>query len=231
MTKQEWQESTDVLPMLRFTASGTSRRKLGLLLHSAIHRHHQLVLDRRSLEAIKLADEHLENPVHPGRIDPILRDAETAIRESPHAPGFAAEHFARFVNDYLLFVTRGTNGDVIGILEWFLRAAMFCWVDSEAHRIESRRQESALLADHLRDIIRNPYTLGWVDPDWKRWNDETIVRFATSIHQTGCYEEMPIFGDALEEAGCDDEQILDHCRADQEHVRGCWVIDLVLGRL
>jgi hypothetical protein len=42
---------------------------------------------------------------------------------------------------------------------------------------------------------------------------------------------MPILADALQDAGCDNEEVLDHCRAaDGVHVRGCWVVDLVLGK-
>ena len=42
---------------------------------------------------------------------------------------------------------------------------------------------------------------------------------------------MPILGDALEEAGCGNEDVLKHCRSDKPHVRGCWVVDFVLGKL
>jgi hypothetical protein len=41
---------------------------------------------------------------------------------------------------------------------------------------------------------------------------------------------MPILADALEDAGCDNADILQHCRGAGEHVRGCWVVDLVLGK-
>jgi hypothetical protein len=44
------------------------------------------------------------------------------------------------------------------------------------------------------------------------------------------FNRMPILGDALEEAGCTNPDILNHCRQPGEHVRGCWVVDLVLSK-
>ena len=44
------------------------------------------------------------------------------------------------------------------------------------------------------------------------------------------FSDMPVLADALEEAGCNDADILGHCRSGGEHVRGCWVIDLLLGK-
>ena len=41
---------------------------------------------------------------------------------------------------------------------------------------------------------------------------------------------MAILADALQEAGCDNTDVLNHCRSDGPHVRGCWVVDLVLGK-
>jgi hypothetical protein len=41
---------------------------------------------------------------------------------------------------------------------------------------------------------------------------------------------MPILADALQDAGCEDEALLSHCRGDSPHVRGCWVVDLLLGK-
>jgi hypothetical protein len=45
------------------------------------------------------------------------------------------------------------------------------------------------------------------------------------------FSAMPILADALQDAGCEDDTILGHCRDPQfTHVRGCWVVDLVLGK-
>jgi len=44
------------------------------------------------------------------------------------------------------------------------------------------------------------------------------------------FSAMPILADALQDAGCDSDDVLNHCRGDGPHVRGCWVVDLVMGK-
>ena len=55
-------------------------------------------------------------------------------------------------------------------------------------------------------------------------------RFAQAIYAERAFDRMPILGDALEDAGCTDAAILQHCRRDGQHVRGCWAIDCILGK-
>lgn len=65
--------------------------------------------------------------------------------------------------------------------------------------------------------------------NWLTWKDATIVKIAKKIYETRAYEDMPILGDALAEAGCQNEKVLAHCLAGN-HVRGCWLLDALLGR-
>src|SRR5262245_4523174 len=58
----------------------------------------------------------------------------------------------------------------------------------------------------------------------------SIQSIAQAIYEEGRFSDMPVLADALEEAGCDDAEFLSHCREPGEHVRGCWVIDLLLGK-
>jgi hypothetical protein len=80
----------------------------------------------------------------------------------------------------------------------------------------------------LRDITGNPIRRITLDP---RWQTETVVALATGIYAERAFDRMPILADALEDAGCDHADILNHCRGDGPHVRGCWVVDLVLGKV
>lgn len=64
----------------------------------------------------------------------------------------------------------------------------------------------------------------------ENWLTPTVVALAVSIFIDSAFDRMPILADALEEAGCDNPDILNHCRGACSHVRGCWVVDLVLGK-
>jgi hypothetical protein len=85
-------------------------------------------------------------------------------------------------------------------------------------------------AEILRDIFGNPFHPVPIDPVWLTWNDGTATKIAQGIYEEKAFDRMPILADALEEAGCTNRDILAHCRSGGEHVRGCWAVDLILGR-
>jgi hypothetical protein len=69
-----------------------------------------------------------------------------------------------------------------------------------------------------------------VDPAWLAWNGGTVAKLAAAIYDGRRSADLPILADALEDAGCADAAILTHCRGGGDHVRGCWVVDLLTGR-
>ena len=64
-------------------------------------------------------------------------------------------------------------------------------------------------------------------PEWKT---DTALSLARQMYESRDFSPMPILADALQDAGCDNEDVLSHCRGPGPHVRGCWVVDLVLGK-
>jgi hypothetical protein len=82
----------------------------------------------------------------------------------------------------------------------------------------------------LRDIFANPFFPVAADPSWLAWNDGAVIRIARDIYARRDFHLLPILADAMEEAGCDNGEILKHCRREEPHVRGCWVLDLVLAK-
>jgi hypothetical protein len=90
--------------------------------------------------------------------------------------------------------------------------------------------EQRAQSDLLRDIFGNPFRPVSLNPDWLTWNDGTVSKLAQAIYDERRYQDLPALADALEEAGCTNADILDHCRRPGEHVRGCWVVDLLLGK-
>jgi hypothetical protein len=84
------------------------------------------------------------------------------------------------------------------------------------------------VAPLLREIFGNPFRPAVFDPEWR---SDTALSLARHIYESRDFAQMPILADALQDAGCDNADILSHCRDPQQtHVRGCWVVDLVLGK-
>jgi hypothetical protein len=80
----------------------------------------------------------------------------------------------------------------------------------------------------LLDIFGNPFRPMALSPSWRT---DTAVALARQMYESRDFAAMPILADALQDAGCDNEDILSHCRDEKQgHVRGCWVVDLVLGK-
>ena len=82
----------------------------------------------------------------------------------------------------------------------------------------------------IRDIFENALRCASVHSASLSWNGGTVLKLAQCIYDERAFDRLPILADALEEAGCTEQAILDHCRGPGPHVRGCWVIDLILGK-
>jgi hypothetical protein len=94
--------------------------------------------------------------------------------------------------------------------------------------LPAQSAERRFLANLLRDIFGNPFRPTAFDPAWR---SDTAVALAKGMYESRDFSAMPILADALQDAGCDSDDILNHCRDEkQTHVRGCWVVDLVLGK-
>ncbi len=96
-------------------------------------------------------------------------------------------------------------------------------------RVRQRSQPEQLRpqCDSLRDIFGNPFCPFVVNPSWLT---SDVVAIAEGIYQERAFDRMPILADALQDAGCDNDDILNHCRNDGPHARGCFVVDLLLGK-
>jgi hypothetical protein len=81
----------------------------------------------------------------------------------------------------------------------------------------------------LRDILGPPCRTWRVDRAWLTWGRGVIGALAGAIYERHRFGELPVLADALEDAGCVDADVLAHCRDEGMHVRGCWVVDGLLG--
>ena len=87
--------------------------------------------------------------------------------------------------------------------------------------------ESPTQAALIRDIFGNPFRPVTLGPAWLT---STVTALAKQMYDTRDFSAMPILADALQDAGCEDEQVLSHCRSVGSHVRGCFVVDACLGK-
>jgi hypothetical protein len=94
-------------------------------------------------------------------------------------------------------------------------------------RVERERAAMIAQTDLLREIFGNPLQPIEFPVTWRTVD---VVDLARAIHTDRAFDRLPILGDALLDAGCDHEEILEHCRVEASHVRGCWVVDLALGK-
>jgi ATP-dependent Clp protease ATP-binding subunit ClpA len=99
-------------------------------------------------------------------------------------------------------------------------------------------EQAAFLRDRAEQLKKkkNELRLAWwhrhrPDPDWLTRHGGQAVRVARAIYEERRWGDLPVLADALEEAGCADRDILDHCRRPGEHGPGCWVLDLLLGEV
>jgi hypothetical protein len=76
-------------------------------------------------------------------------------------------------------------------------------------------------------IFGNPFRPVAFDANWRT---SDVVAMALGMYETRDFAAMPILADALQDAGCENADVLEHCRGAGPHVRGCWVVDLILGK-
>jgi hypothetical protein len=95
-------------------------------------------------------------------------------------------------------------------------------------RKQAERMAERSLANGLREVFGNPFRPATFEPAWRT---SDVMLLARGIYEERAFDRMPILADALQDAGCDNPDILSHLRdANATHVRGCWALDLVLGK-
>lgn len=209
MTETDWLATTDPRTMLEFLRRKVSDRKLRLFACGCCRRLWHLMPDRRSRTALEVAERVADGLVS-GSTE--LEAAWKARLGIPHDhSGWALQP------DAFTAAKRGAEhlANAVRMQQKPLR------------RHESWLKELVAQAILIRCVFGNPFRLVAFDPHWR---SETAVALAIGIYAERAFDRMPILADALEEAGCDDADVLTHCRGPGPHVRGCWVVDRVLSK-
>jgi len=107
------------------------------------------------------------------------------------------------------------------------KTASFFAADNCLLQLEKIRRQSPKCLKLLHEIFGNPFRPITLNPSWLT---PTALSLAQGIYEERAFDRMPILADALMDAGCDNDEILSHCRGPGPHCRGCWVIDLCLGK-
>jgi len=216
VTEGEWLSATEPESMLLYLRGKASNRKLRLFAVGCCRRIAPLFTDERSRAVLKVAEQYADGLVGDKHLYRAADHNYDFIRGEPvHTP-------AR--------VAAATANSVAGPSAW---AA--AWnVVSEARRAlllagaKKNGAEARAQAELLRHVLGNPMRPAVLSPSWLVWNGGTVLKMAHTIYNEHTFDTMPSLGDALAKAGCTDTAILDHCREPGDHLRGCWVLDLLL---
>ena len=129
------------------------------------------------------------------------------------------------------FWTCEAVGTVLGMLREGACKMTLYWSEAEAKMAHKQAAEAdTFLCNVIREIFGNPFHPVSLDPTLLTWRNGTIPKLAQVIYDDRAFERLPALADALQEAGCHNAEILNHCRQPGVHTRGCWVLDLLLGK-
>jgi hypothetical protein len=241
MTEAEWLTSEDSHSLL-YSARG-SERKFRLFACACCRRAWHWLSDPRSQAAVTAAEGFADGQVTIAQLAWARRGAQDRVAELEegwHEPGFqfdvseppehpAAEGAAEAANSEPRIAALNARNYVAQAFASVGEGPSSSGVLDASRATSERREQSAL----LRDIFVNPFRHPAFNP---RWRTTQVVALAQAAYDERALPGgnldgtlLMVLADALEEAGAD-RALLDHLRGPGPHVRGCWVLDLCLGR-
>jgi hypothetical protein len=206
MTEAQWQSSTDIGDLVEFALRRVSGRKLRCFAVACCRRVWADLYDIER-QAVEVVERLLEGEAgEPER---------AAAYERLRVPAMRA--YGRDMSPIALdLVDRDPR--------FAAEAVPLLLPDSPARALE----EEAVWVGLLRDIVGPlPFRPAVLDSALRT---STVIALATGIYAERAFDRAPILADALEDAGCADDEVLDHLRGPNTHIRGCWVIDLLLAK-
>jgi hypothetical protein len=224
MTEAEWNACTDPRKMLdALRDSGQlSERKARLFAVAVCRRIWPLLTDERGRRAVEVVERFADGLADAEELAGAASDADAASAGTS-LPEVAIWHVVRSA----LFLDAGSSA--------YYAAFIACCGDKgrPAERrfellLEAVTAEQGAQCGLLRDIVGGPFRpLPPLDPTWLT---PAVMSIARRAYDERDFVALPVLADALEDAGCTDAEILNHLRGEGPHVRGCWAIDLLLGK-
>jgi hypothetical protein len=216
VTEGYWRACSDPTPMLAFGRARASDRRLRLFACACARRAWDR-LDAAARWAVQAAERAADGEGPEGELWAAHVEAHEAALRAVAGWGMNRRH------DHAKFAAASAAAPDAGEAASQASQDMLRLADEELRRVE---EEAAQVAD-IRCVFGDPFRVVAVDPEWLTGTVLALARRADEGREFGV---LPILADALQDAGCDDEELLAHCRRDEPHANGCWVVDLLLGR-
>jgi hypothetical protein len=207
LTETEWLGGTDPRPMVAYLRGKASDRKLRLFACACGRRVWQQ-LTESGAAAVTVAERFADGAATLAQV--------------------AAARKAVVFGEDAWWTTYDADGEVVAISPQ--QAAQASTLEGAQAAAERVLLCDAVAECHLlREVFGNPFRPAAVLPAWRRWNGGTVVQIAQDIYEERAFDRLAILADALQDAGCASDDILNHGRQPGEHARGCWVLDALLG--
>jgi len=228
MTEPQWLRCPDPRPMLLFLKGIATRRKLRLFACAMCRRSLHLLVGLDGPALLRQAEDATDEGGNATTIRlPIEERREYAAQHSINARGREAQR-GEVEASHLLLRCRDpvhprsqTEWEAAWHNSMFARNP-FGWNNPNAEEGGPAEQLAA-----IRDIFGNPFRSVVFDPACLT---DTVIDLAQGLYADRAFDHLPILANALEEAGCDDADILAHCRRSGPHYQGCWVVDSLVGK-
>ncbi|MGF1580780.1 MAG: hypothetical protein ACFCD0_15570 [Gemmataceae bacterium] len=231
MTEDKWFACQNPDHLLDYVQDQISDRKLRLFVCACVRMVWDLLIDDRSRRAVdcgeRLANGHLSY-AQTRNVGLAARSAELSFRDSNFRGSqgrMQAYHAARAAA-----LTLVPNADLMRLGPTFCELAQIEKLSQLEPPAAVRRRVRSAQSRLLRCLVGNPFRPMYVEPRCLVWNGGIIVKIAQRIDESRNYGHLPVLADALEEAGCSNEVILEHCREGTTHAKGCHVLDCILSR-
>lgn len=226
MTEEEWFAYVEPRAMKWFLHGAWgeqprwSERQKRLFVCACCRRIWSELADERSRQAVIMAEQYVESAVSKEALEG-AGDAASVVSDGYWHEGFHEQGIPR---PYSVAAYNTTVSS-----DWWGGAPAFDAPDAIILEVTpDRAVEAAAQCEILREIVGNPFRPVAFNPDWRT---SDVMLLANGIYAERAFDRMPILADTLQDAGCDSDDILNHLRdAHATHVRGCWALDLVLGK-
>ncbi|MFO0842381.1 MAG: hypothetical protein U0797_08305 [Gemmataceae bacterium] len=209
LTEEHWLTAGDPAEVVAFLGERGSQRRWQLFACHCCWRILPLLVDEASRHAVSVAERRAEGRATDAEAREAEDEAITRALQQQQAEGLSVRFTAAMAAVHALMFPR--------------RA----YVNAGRAAGGGEPAERAAQCDLLRELFGNPFRPFAFDPAWR---SPIVMAIAAQVYDRESFNELPVLADALEDAGCDDAQLLGHLHSATGHLRGCWALDAVLDK-